>query len=54
MLAFSLAQEALFFIHDRILESVGGGGEEEDKFGGGFRGEGSRVCWGNEGKLLSR
>ncbi|KAJ0101003.1 hypothetical protein Patl1_05190 [Pistacia atlantica] len=51
MPAFSPAQEALFLIHDRILESDGGGGgggygggEEEDEYGGGFRGGGNRVA----------
>ena len=44
MPAFSPAQEALFLIHERILESDvagfgGGGGEEEDY--GGFRGGGN-------------
>lgn len=51
MPSFSPAQEALFLIHDRILESDGGGGfygEEEDYGGGpggggGFRG-GNRVA----------
>ncbi|KAL5736926.1 hypothetical protein ACOSQ2_031714 [Xanthoceras sorbifolium] len=47
MPSFSPAQEALFLIHDRILESDGGGGgfggygeDEEDYGGGGFRGGG--------------
>lgn len=42
MPAFSPAQEALFLIHDRILESDGGGGDEEDC--GGVRGGGNRVA----------
>ncbi|GKV25579.1 hypothetical protein SLEP1_g34994 [Rubroshorea leprosula] len=45
MPAFSPAQEALFLIHDRILESDGGGvdgGEEEDY--GGVRRGGNRVA----------
>ncbi|KAL9436985.1 hypothetical protein AB3S75_022931 [Citrus x aurantiifolia] len=56
MPSFSPAQEALFLIHDRILESDGGGGfygEEEEEYGGGggggvggggFRGGGNRVA----------
>lgn len=50
MPSFSPAQEALFLIHDRILESDGGGGgfgygeEEEEYGGGGFRGGGNRVA----------
>nr|XP_011470209.1 PREDICTED: KH domain-containing protein At4g18375 isoform X2 [Fragaria vesca subsp. vesca] len=47
MPAFSPAQEALFLVHERILESeVGGGGaEEEDEYGGGGGGNrGTRVA----------
>ncbi|XP_061996883.1 RNA-binding KH domain-containing protein RCF3 [Rosa rugosa] len=33
--AFSPAQEALFLIHERILESEVGGADEEDEYGGG-------------------
>ncbi|CAN6564725.1 unnamed protein product [Malus baccata var. baccata] len=42
MPSFSPAQEALFLIHERILESdvAGFGGEEEDEYGGGVRGGG--------------
>ncbi|KAL5567744.1 hypothetical protein UlMin_024319 [Ulmus minor] len=44
MPAFSPAQEALFLIHDRILESdgggFGGGSGEEEEYGGGIRGGG--------------
>lgn len=35
MPAFSPAQEALFLIHERILESDVGGAEDEDEYGGG-------------------
>ncbi|XWS50333.1 hypothetical protein CRYUN_Cryun12cG0079100 [Craigia yunnanensis] len=50
MPSFSPAQEALFLIHERILESdsqfgVGGvGGEEEEDYGGMVRGRGNRVA----------
>ncbi|XVF12692.1 hypothetical protein REPUB_Repub08aG0141000 [Reevesia pubescens] len=50
MPSFSPAQEALFLIHDRILESDsqfgfgGGGGEEEEDYGGVVRGGGNRVA----------
>ncbi|CAN6709344.1 unnamed protein product [Malus baccata var. baccata] len=42
MPSFSPAQEALFLVHERILESDGAGfgGEEEDEYGGGVRGGG--------------
>ncbi|XP_022723325.1 RNA-binding KH domain-containing protein RCF3-like [Durio zibethinus] len=48
MPSFSPAQEALFLIHERILESdsqfgFGGGGEEEEGYGGVVRGGGNRV-----------
>ncbi|TXG48595.1 hypothetical protein EZV62_024470 [Acer yangbiense] len=52
MPSFSPAQEALFLIHDRILESDGGAGfggyaDDEEDYGGGsggFRGGGNRVA----------
>ncbi|GMJ06357.1 Enhanced Stress Response 1, regulator of CBF gene expression 3, SHINY 1 [Hibiscus trionum] len=50
MPSFSPAQEALFLIHERILESDsqfgfgGGGGEEEDEYGAVVRGGGNRVA----------
>ncbi|XP_021274413.1 RNA-binding KH domain-containing protein RCF3 [Herrania umbratica] len=50
MPSFSPAQEALFLIHERILESDsqfgfgGGGGEEEEDYGGVVRGGGNRVA----------
>ncbi|KAL6127256.1 hypothetical protein ACLB2K_075297 [Fragaria x ananassa] len=46
MPAFSPAQEALFLVHERILESeVGGGGaEEDDEYGGGGGNRGTRVA----------
>ncbi|XWS61346.1 hypothetical protein CRYUN_Cryun07bG0118400 [Craigia yunnanensis] len=50
MPSFSPSQEALFLIHERILESDsqfgfgGGGGEEEEDYGGVVRGGGNRVA----------
>ncbi|XP_022737985.1 RNA-binding KH domain-containing protein RCF3-like [Durio zibethinus] len=50
MPSFSPAQEALFLIHERILESDSqfsfgsGGGEEEEDYGGVVRGGGNRVA----------
>ncbi|XP_050387909.1 RNA-binding KH domain-containing protein RCF3 isoform X2 [Argentina anserina] len=42
MPAFSPAQEALFLIHERILDSEVAGAEEDDEYGGGGGGGGGR------------